>query len=332
MAAQNGHEEVVKLLLAAPDINCEARKDNGATPLVVAVQMNHTRVVEQLIKSGADVNLIIDEDGLTALCIAVNRENLGVLRLLLQVPCIQVNCGTGSWVNPLSSASYQGYKDIVKLLLEKGADPNIAHESGIAPLHLACLRGHTDIIKILLDAGADMDGKMVVTNAEAVIVRFTPHEIAELLDHREMMTLLEQHRQARAVQAVQVETLSPCLRPQGQTPEDEPGRPSPSTALPEPASLPATTPVTQAEHTRLTPSVAAESRATGAWNRLTGRCPASRLKQLCQAGGRRRQSPVPPWRWASKSWSRRYSGSWSRTTWSRCKGSGCWRRCGHRRV
>ena len=27
------------------------------------------------------------------------------------------------------------------------------------------------------------------------------------------MTLLEQHRQARTVQAVQVETLSPCLRP-----------------------------------------------------------------------------------------------------------------------
>ena len=280
MAAQNGHEEVVKLLLAAPDINCDARKDNGATPLVVAVQMNHTRVVEQLIKSGADVNLIIDEDGLTALCIAVTRKNLGVLKLLLQVPCIQVNCGTGSWVNPLSSASYQGYKDIVKLLLEKGADPNIAHENGIAPLHLACLRGHTDIIKILLDAGADMDGKIVVPSAEVVTVRFTPHEITELLDHREMMTLLEQHRQARTVQAVQVETLSPCLRPAepapllttagagsakagGQAPEDEPCRLSPSTALPEPASLPATTPVTQAEHARLTPSVAAESRATG---------------------------------------------------------------------
>ena len=239
MAAQNGHEEVAKLLLAAPGINCDTWKGDGATPLAIAVQMNHTGVVEQLIQNGADVNQIVDEDGLTPLCIAAARGKLGVLRLLLQVPCIQVNCVTRNWVTPLSSASYWGYPDTVKLLLEKGADPNITLESGTAPLHLACLRGHIDIVEILLDAGADMDGEIAITTADEVTDSYTPYGIAELMGHREIMTLLEQHRQARSARAVQVEALSPCLRPQGQAPEDGPGRSSPSTALPEPASVPA---------------------------------------------------------------------------------------------
>ena len=280
MAAQHGNDEVVKLLLAAPGINCDARKGDGATPLVVAVQMNHTGVVEQLIKSGADVNLIVDEDGLTPLSIAAARGNLGVLRLLLQVPCIQVN---DNWVTPLSSASCMGYPDAVKLLLEKGADPNITLESGMAPLHYACLRGHTAIVEILLDAGADMDGETAITTADEVTDGYTPYVIAELMGHREIMTLLEQHRQARSARAVQVETLPPCLRPQGQVPEDEPGGSSPSTAPPEPASVPAIAPATQAEQVHSTPPVAAESRATGGLE-PADRAPPGALPESAVAG------------------------------------------------
>ena len=279
MAAQHGHDEVVKLLLAAPGINCDARKGDAATPLAVAVHENHTGVVGQLIKSGADVNQIVDEYGLTPLCVAASWGNHGVLRLLLQVPCIQVNCVTRNWVTPLSSASYWRYPDIVKLLLEKGADPNITLESGMAPLHLACLRGHTAIVEILLDAGADMDGEIAITTADEVTDGYTPYGIAELIGHREIMTLLEQHRQARSARAMQVETLPPCLRPQGQVPEDEPGGSSPSTASPGPASVPAT----QAECVHLIPPVAAESRATGGLE-PADRAPPGALPESAVAG------------------------------------------------
>ena len=274
MAAQHGHDEVVKLLLAAPGINCDARKGDAATPLAVAVQENHTGVVEQLIKSGADVNQIVDEDGLTPLCVAASRGNLGVLRLLLQVPCIQVNCVTRNWVTPLSSASYWGYPDTVKLLLEKGADPNITLASGIAPLHLACLRGHTAIVEILLDAGADMDGEIAITTADEVTDSYTPYGIVELIGHREIMTLLEQHRQARSARAMQV-------------PEDEPGWSSPSTASPEPASVPAT----QAECVHLIPPVVAESRATGGLE-PADRAPPGALPESAVAGSR--PAPAEP--------------------------------------
>ena len=250
IAAQVGQEEEVKLLLDAPTVRIDARKADGATALFNAAQDNFPRIVEVLIKRGADVNLAL-HTGTTPLVFAAHSGHIEVVRVLLRVPAIEVNHMTKSAITALAMACAKGHQDVATLLLEKGADPNIAHDNGIAPLHTACLRGRTDIVKILLDAGADMDGETAIIPADGVADSYTPHRIAELMGHREIMTLLEQHRQARAVQ---VETLSP---------EDEPGRSSPSTALPEPVSLPATTPATQAEHTHSTPSVAAESQATG---------------------------------------------------------------------
>ena len=250
IAAQVGHEEVVELLLDAPTTRINARNKDGATALIDAAANNFPRIVELLIRRGADVNLAL-KLGTTALSIAAHRGHFEVVRVLLQAPAIEVNHTTKSVITALAMACAKGHQDVVTLLLEKGADPNITHESGIAPLHLACLREHTAIVKILLNAGADMDEVIAVETADADTESYTSYGIAELMGHREIMTLLEQYRQARAVE---VEALSP---------DDEPGRSSPSTAPPEPASLPAAAPAVQTEQIPLFSPAAAESRATG---------------------------------------------------------------------
>ena len=46
----------------------------------------------------------------------------------------------------------------VKWLLDHGADPNArwAHwDAEVTPLHLAALAGHEDVVRLLLEAGAD---------------------------------------------------------------------------------------------------------------------------------------------------------------------------------
>ena len=58
---------------------------------------------------------------------------------------------------PLHSASYYGCVDIVKWLLEKGADINIENRSGETPLHLARRLRREEVIKLLLDKQADKE-------------------------------------------------------------------------------------------------------------------------------------------------------------------------------
>ena len=49
IAAQNGHKEIVQLLLAVPGININAAKDNGCTPLYIAAEKGHKEIVQLLL-------------------------------------------------------------------------------------------------------------------------------------------------------------------------------------------------------------------------------------------------------------------------------------------
>ncbi|KAF2720013.1 hypothetical protein K431DRAFT_192823, partial [Polychaeton citri CBS 116435] len=57
---------------------------------------------------------------------------------------------------PLSSAAHSGFLEVVKLLLDKGADSSIASSRGWTPLNSAADEGHLDVVRLLLDNGADI--------------------------------------------------------------------------------------------------------------------------------------------------------------------------------
>ena len=56
---------------------------------------------------------------------------------------------------PLYYAARMGQKDVVQLLIERGADPNWQHGSGMTPLSLAAAKENSNVVRVLLDAGAD---------------------------------------------------------------------------------------------------------------------------------------------------------------------------------
>ncbi|MCC7123683.1 MAG: ankyrin repeat domain-containing protein [Acidobacteria bacterium] len=59
----------------------------------------------------------------------------------------------------LHAASRSGHIDVVRLLIDHGADPN-AREAGddTLPLHWAAAQGHLDVVRALVEAGSDVHG------------------------------------------------------------------------------------------------------------------------------------------------------------------------------
>ncbi len=56
--------------------------------------------------------------------------------------------------SPLSQAAYDGRNDIVKILIQAGADVNCAQIFGMTPLLNALSNGHVEVVQTLLTAGA----------------------------------------------------------------------------------------------------------------------------------------------------------------------------------
>lgn len=63
----------------------------------------------------------------------------------------------------LGLASFFGHYDIVKFLLEKGANPNLAstNQFKVAPIHSACAISNYEIAEILIKHGADVNAKQM---------------------------------------------------------------------------------------------------------------------------------------------------------------------------
>lgn len=125
-------------------------QEQGGNELLYAVDEGDIIKVRNLLDSGINVNFQ-NIAGLTALHLA---RDLKMAKLLIDRGA-DLDLATGFGGTPLMNAVIFGPIEKIKLLLEKGADVNKALNNGDTPLHKAAYFGNLEIVKLLLDYGAD---------------------------------------------------------------------------------------------------------------------------------------------------------------------------------
>src|ERR1700761_3350581 len=141
-------DTVAHLIYTSPDaINEHA--DDGFTPLGLACYFGQLEVARYLILKGADVNL---------------------------------PSNNGFNVFPIHSAAAGNYTDIVRILIENGAQVNVRQQAGATPLHSAAQNGNLELLIMLLENGAETNVRMEGGKMPADLAKDKGFdEIAEIL-------------------------------------------------------------------------------------------------------------------------------------------------------
>lgn len=142
--------------------------DDPITQLLAAIKEDKQDIATSLLeqKNGdesLDITKIKDFQGSTLLHHAVWYGRIQAVKMLLeQKPgkqVIDVNVKNDADITPLDIAINKNMTSLVRLLLKKGATPNIKDVDGGTPVHLAASEGKHEILELLLRHGGDLNIK-----------------------------------------------------------------------------------------------------------------------------------------------------------------------------
>lgn len=108
-----------------------------------------------------------------------------VYRLIDQYPTM-LELRNEQGASPLHQAAWHGRTELVRGLIARGAEVNVATTNGLTALHGGALNGYTEICRMLLDRGAD-------PNARSTVQGNTPLHIVWQGGYAEIAALLIAH-------------------------------------------------------------------------------------------------------------------------------------------
>lgn len=117
-------------------VDIEMNLFRGNTPLMKACQYGRTRIATYLISKGANINAINDDEE-TVLQIAIGRCNTAFIKKYLKNTNVNSICRNK--ITPLHKAVFHTTNyELVKFLIENGADTNVLNYNDDTPLMRLC--------------------------------------------------------------------------------------------------------------------------------------------------------------------------------------------------
>jgi len=152
LAAEEGHEGVVKLLLGRNDVKPNLLDDFGKTPLSSAAGKGHDGVVELLLGREGVSPDIPDKGRRTPLSWAAGKGHDGVVKLLLGQEDVNPNMPDKHGQTPLAWAAKSGHEGAMKILLgREDINPNLPDNDGQTPLSWAAKWEYDRAVELLLE-------------------------------------------------------------------------------------------------------------------------------------------------------------------------------------
>lgn len=215
-ACELGLDDIIKVLLEQKTIKVNIKNSEGWTPLHYACEYNHFAAVKTLIAAGANINALnignetplhfslqiqdstiadyllglkdiavkqASVEGWTCLHFAANQGFFQTCARLIEMYPEAINAVTSKGKTPLFCAAQTGKDDVMRLLIEHGADPAFKDIEEKTPLHYAAENGHTEAMRIL------MQSKNVDINATA-FENLTPLHMAAMYNRVDALKLL----------------------------------------------------------------------------------------------------------------------------------------------
>jgi serine/threonine-protein phosphatase 6 regulatory ankyrin repeat subunit B len=201
-ACHKGDVNVVKKLLALgvdTEVYMDIDENNQMTPLMLAANQGHTDVVEVLLSHGANLNASTFHSRVTPLTAAIKNNHTDIVDLILDyahnssVDLLNAGYAFG----PLQLAVHLDNAEMVNLLLSYGAKPYFTYSDSTnsSVLHYAVKEGKLQVVKLLADKKIDLE------TTELVFGNLTPLGVAALRGYANITrTLLENGAKIDAVQ------------------------------------------------------------------------------------------------------------------------------------
>ncbi|MCF8168312.1 MAG: ankyrin repeat domain-containing protein, partial [Rhodoferax sp.] len=152
---------------------------SGVTPLHSAAIGGDRRTIDLLCNAGADVTAL-NKDARTPLHNCGITGNAKSATALIQRGA-QVDSVDAEGCTALMHAVMKNHVEVAKVLLEHGANPDIivrTENTSIYPLFIAALHGYDDLVRVLLDKGANVMAKVEGVPSPLDAAKHNGHEVS----------------------------------------------------------------------------------------------------------------------------------------------------------